>query len=319
LYITIAGTIGDVGVVPDYFDNMNLTENAAKIIFKFIDKNWLQKALSSKMLQQQFLTKTNKLAQPKLALHRIAKSCIAFPPSAEQHRIVAKVDELMALCDQLEQEQEDTDGIHQILVETVLEPMTKAADYDECIAAWQRISNHFDTLFATGQSIDHLKQTILQLAVMGRLVPQDPNDEPASVLLQKIAREKARLIKEGKIKKEKKLPEISEDEMPFELPEGWEWVNLSDLHAIVTDGDHQPPPKSESGIPFLVIGNLNTGNISFSNCKFVEKKYFKNLDWSRKPGNGDILYTVTGSYGIPIPVNSRAIACRNYLAKIFSR
>ena len=114
------------------------------------------------------------------------KSCFSeyplpLPPLAEQHRIVAKVDELMALCDQLEQQQTDSNATHQTLVETLLATLTNAADQRECAEAWQRIANHFDTLFTTEQSIDQLKQTILQLAVMGKLVPHEPMDLPAPV------------------------------------------------------------------------------------------------------------------------------------------
>nr|WP_308420661.1 restriction endonuclease subunit S [Photobacterium damselae] len=127
----------------------------------------------------------------------------ALPPEKEQHRIVAKVDELMALCDQLEQQTEANIEAHQLLVRTLLNTLTHSADADELMENWARISDHFETLFTTEESIDQLKQTILQLAVMGKLVPQDPNDEPASVLLERIAEEKAQLIKEKKIKKQK--------------------------------------------------------------------------------------------------------------------
>ncbi|NMU30510.1 restriction endonuclease subunit S, partial [Vibrio parahaemolyticus] len=86
--------------------------------------------------------------------------------------------------------------------------------------------------FTTEEGIDQLKKTILQLAVMGKLVPQDPSDEPAAELLKRIAEEKAQLVKEKKIKKQKALPPISEDEKPFELPSGWEWCHLPDLGEL---------------------------------------------------------------------------------------
>ncbi len=152
-----------------------------------------------------------------------------LPPLAEQHRIVAKVDELMALCDQLEQETDASLGAHQTLVEILLSALTSAADHAQFASAWQRIAGHFDTLFTTEESIAQLKQTILQLAVMGKLVPQDPNDEPASELLKKIAAEKAKLVKEGKIKKEKPLPPVGEDETLFSLPLGWAWCRLENV------------------------------------------------------------------------------------------
>jgi len=193
-----------------------------------------------------------------------ALASIAFPlpPHEEQHRIVAKVDELMALCDVLEQEQTDSSGAHQTLVETLLGTLTQAKDHHELGAAWSRIAEHFDTLFTTEQSIDQLKQTILQLAVMGKLVPQDPNDEPASELLKKIAAEKEQLIKEKKIKKQKPLPPINEDEKPFELPIGWRWARLQEIVSLLGDGLHGTPEYSLNEKYYFVNGNnLKNGKV----------------------------------------------------------
>lgn len=176
------------------------------------------------------------MAQPKLSLNSIKHTCIPIPPLEEQEYIADKVDELMALCDQLEQQTEASIEAHQVLVTTLLDTLTNSADADELMQNWARISEHFDTLFTTEESIDQLKQTILQLAVMGKLVPQDPSDEPAAELLKRIAEEKAQLVKEKKIKKQKALPPIAEDEKPFELPSGWEWCRLDDICFGITSG-----------------------------------------------------------------------------------
>ena len=172
---------------------------------------------------------TGSAGQKRITRDYFAGKPFPLPPLEEQRRIVAKVDELMALCDRLEQEQAESGEAHRTLVETLLGTLTQVKNNQELAEAWRRIAGHFDILFTTEQSIDQLKQTILQLAVMGKLVPQDPNDEPASELLKKIAAEKARLIKEGKIKKQKPLPPIDEGEMPFELSEGWKWAYLNDI------------------------------------------------------------------------------------------
>lgn len=182
-------------------------------------------------------------ARPNLSMGNISKFVIPVPPIHEQHRIVAKVDELMALCDQLEQQTEASIEAHQVLVTTLLDTLINSADADELMQNWARISELFDTLFTTEESIDQLKQTILQLAVMGKLVPQDPNDEPAAELLKRIAEEKAQLVKEKKIKKQKALPPISEDEKPFELPSGWEWCRLGQIGYDLGGGT---PSKSNS-------------------------------------------------------------------------
>lgn len=151
---------------------------------------------------------------------------IPIPSEAEQKRIVAKVDELMALCDQLETQHNNAAEAHEKLVSHLLGTLTQSQSAADFSANWQRIAAHFDTLFTTETSIAFLKQTLLQLAVMGKLVPQDPNDVPASELLKRIQAEKAKLIAEGKIKKGKPLALITEDEKQFELPEKWEWVRF---------------------------------------------------------------------------------------------
>ncbi|EIT1182440.1 restriction endonuclease subunit S [Salmonella enterica] len=172
---------------------------------------------------------------------------IAIPPQSEQKAIVSKVNELMTLCDQLEQHSLTSLDAHQQLVETLLTTLTDSQNADELAENWARISEHFDTLFTTEASIDALKQTILQLAVMGKLVPQDPNDEPASELLKRITQEKVQLVKDGKIKKQKPLPPISDEEKPFELPDGWEWCRIGNLVNIrpelVAPDEYQSLPQ----------------------------------------------------------------------------
>ncbi|EGR0725089.1 restriction endonuclease subunit S [Vibrio cholerae] len=196
---------------------------------------------------------------------------IPLPPEAEQHRIVAKVDELMALCDQLEQQTEASIEAHQVLVTTLLDTLTNSADADELMQNWARISEHFDTLFTTEESIDQLKQAILQLAVMGKLVPQDPSDEPAAELLKRIAEEKAQLVKEKKIKKEKALPPISEDEKPFELPSGWEWCRFGSLFKSFSNGLYKPAKfYTDAGVISLRMYNIQDGKIDFEGAKRVE-------------------------------------------------
>lgn len=276
--------------------------NTPKYIQKFI-KLFFQQAF------QRLNTSMKGAAIPHLDTKALREGIIAVPPLAEQYRIVDKVNALMVLCDQLEQQTETSIEAHQTLVEVLLNTLTSSTDTQELMQNWQRISEHFDTLFATEKSIDILKQTILQLAVMGKLAPQNPNDEPASELLKRIAEEKIQLIKEKKIKKQKVLPLITNEEKLFELPNGWEWCYLQDLFSVVTDGDHQAPPKADSGVPFLMIGNLNAGNIKFESCKFVPVSYYQKLDWTRQPAKGDLLYTVTGSYGIPIIVKEDKAFC----------
>ncbi|WP_346841075.1 restriction endonuclease subunit S [Metapseudomonas otitidis] len=177
---------------------------------------------------------TGTAGQKRLPKDFVEANPFPLPPLSEQHRIVAKVDELMALCDRLEARQADADSAHAQLVQALLDSLTQAPDAGDFAQSWQRLAEHFHTLFTTESSIDALKQTLLQLAVMGKLVPQDPGDEPASELLRQIADEKARLVAEGKLKKQKSSADINEVEKPFALPNSWVWIRLEEIAQVGT-------------------------------------------------------------------------------------
>lgn len=189
---------------------------------------------------------------------KMERLVIPFPPLSEQQRIVAKVDELMALCDRLEAQQDDAAAAHAQLMQTLLNSLTRAQDADDFAASWQRISTHFDVLFTTEASIDALKQTTLQLAVMGKLVPQDPNDEPASELLKRI--QCSRVTKKRRIKCVS--TEISQQEKPFDLPDGWCWGLLPDLGELAR-GKSRHRPRND---PALYAGGkfplIQTGDVA---------------------------------------------------------
>lgn len=207
---------------------------------------------------------THGMNLPRLGTDKAIHAVVELTAIAEQVRIVNKVDELMSLCDQLEQQSLSSLDAHQQLVETLLATLTDSQDTKELSDNWARISQYFGTLFTTEASIDALKQTILQLAVMGKLVPQDPDDEPASELLKHIEQEKAELVKQGKIKKQKPLPPVSDEEKPFELPQGWEWCRIIEIAQVGTGAtpsrdnpDYWETPEfnwvtsGETSLPFI--------------------------------------------------------------------
>ncbi|EHT4048179.1 restriction endonuclease subunit S [Escherichia coli] len=213
---------------------------------------------------------THGMNLPRLGTEKAQQAVIELAPIQEQLRIVSRVDKLMSLCDQLEQQSLTSLDAHQQLVETLLGTLADSQNAEELAENWARINEHFDTLFTTEASVDALKQTILQLAVMGKLVPQDPNDEPASELLKRIAQEKAQLVKEGKIKKQKPLPPISDEEKPFELPEGWEWCRLGNILQDIKYGTSQKCNYNIKGVPVLRIPNIVKGFIELDDIKYGE-------------------------------------------------
>ncbi|WP_244583499.1 restriction endonuclease subunit S, partial [Escherichia coli] len=248
---------------------------------------------------------THGMNLPRLGTEKAQQAVIELAPIQEQLRIVSRVDKLMSLCDQLEQQSLTSLDAHQQLVETLLGTLTDSQNAEELAENWARISEHFDTLFTTEASVDALKQTILQLAVMGKLVPQDPNDEPASELLKRIAQEKAQLVKEGKIKKQKPLPPISDEEKPFELPSGWEWCRLgcigNPMDSAIVDGPFGSSINTkidyiDNGCPVTRMGNIRPFEYINENMKYVTPEKLHLL----KRHNilpGDVLMGKVGSIG----------------------
>ncbi|KGA33271.1 restriction endonuclease [Pectobacterium brasiliense] len=236
LLICRIGTLGRVTIVDiDRPFSLFVSVGLIKTLLNDLSVNYLHKVFYSPcLLSQMEEIKVGGSHTNKLNLNDIPNLLIPFPAEKEQEKIVAKITQLMFLCDQLEQQSLSNLDAHQQLVETLLATLTESQDAEELAENWTRISQHFDTLFTTESSIDGLKQTILQLAVIGKLVPQDPNDEPASELLKRIEQEKAQLVKEGKIKKRKPLPVISNEEKPFELPQGWEWCRIIEIAQVGT-------------------------------------------------------------------------------------
>ncbi len=218
IYITVAGTIGKVGTIPDFFDGANLTENADKLIIPFYNKDCLVLTLNSPFVQEQIIKATTVVGQPKLAIARIEKLLVPIIPMSEQSKIVEeykRIDNLL-IC------------------------------YDSIFEQIELINNSI---------AQDLKKSILQYAIQGKLVPQIEAEGTAQELLEEIKQEKLRLVKEGKLKKsavqdsiiykgednkyyEKigdKTQEITE-EIPYGLPTGWQFCRLSTL-CWLDDGE----------------------------------------------------------------------------------
>jgi len=228
LYLTIAGTIGNVGIVPSMFDGMNLTENAAKLTNIQIDKKYLMYALLTTESQEQFYSRFHQVAQPKLSIETASSTIFPLPPLAEQRRIVKAVDELFEQIDIIERSEKDLE-----------------------------------------EAANKTRDKLLNLAIQGHLVPQDPNEEPASVLLERIRAEKARLVKEGKLKK-KDLEEkpISPDEIPFDLPEGWVWTCMKECNYFMSSQE-DPTKKPEKQYELYSVPTFETGMPEFVKGKEI--------------------------------------------------
>jgi type I restriction enzyme S subunit len=232
-------------------------------------------------------------AQSGFSKKDIANRVLPLPPLADQHYIVQKVDELMALCDRLEQQTSDQLEAHETLVDTLLGTLTQSENTTELADNWARLATHFDTLFTTEQSIDKLKQTILQLAVMGRLVEQLSSDAPAFMLLKSIEETKEMLVADRKIKKSKILPPVLAEEEPYRVPKGWTWSRVGSVALFTEYGTSVKTLGSIIGIPVLKMGDIQEGRILIGGQKHAPKTTEGIQDLLLK--HGDLLYNRTNS------------------------
>ncbi|MFT6218542.1 MAG: type I restriction enzyme S subunit [Cycloclasticus pugetii] len=295
LLVMVGGSLGKIGVVSINDLPAVLNQNMWRFVrFGGVEKNYFIHGL--KLINSSQITIT-KSTHGHLSQGDYLRKLFPLPPEKEQHRIVAKVDELMALCGQLEQQTESSLDAHKRLVDTLLSTLTDARNANELSSNWARLADHFGTLITTDYAVEQLKQTILQLAVMGKLVPQDPNDEPASELLKRITAEKEQLIKDKKIKKQKPLPEIADKERIFELPDSWQWYRMDDFCFGITSGS--TPPKSEfndhTGVPYLKVYNIRDQFIDFEyRPQFVTPDYHSTKLKRSVLYPGDVIMNIVG-------------------------
>ena len=229
-------------------------------IVEIFNKDFLYYLLSSSMVYNQFCRRVSGAVVNNLNSEKVATTLIPLPPLAEQKRIVAKIEELLPYVER----------------------------YETAYNKLQQLNKRFPV---------DLQKSVLQLAIQGRLVPQHPEEGNAEDLYKQIQAEKQKLVKEGKIKKEKPLPPITDDEKPFEIPKSWKWVRLMEIVSNLGDGIHGAPQFDDNGSYFFVNGN------NLSNGKIIIKADTKKIsvieyEKYKKPLNYDtILISINGTIG----------------------
>jgi type I restriction enzyme S subunit len=281
-------TIVDTNIPFSLFVSVGLLKLPKKTNFS----RYFHCALSSPLMYRQYdQIKAGGSHTNKLNLGDIPRLFVPVPPLNEQHRIVAKVDELMALCDRLDAKQADAESAHTQLVQALLDSLIQASDATGFATNWQLLAEHFHSLFTTEHSIDAFKQTLLQLAVAGKLVPQDTSEESANELLKRIAEEKEQLIAKGKIRKPKQRSEINDEDKAIILPKGWEAVRFGQIIDLIS-GQHLGPDEyfenaRAGAIPYLT-GPADFGETYPRPTRFT-------IERRATSAKGDILLTVKGS------------------------
>lgn len=281
LILSKVGTTG-VPAIVDTTEPFSLFVSVALLKFdcKCIDVEFLYYMLMSPLVQAQATENTRGVGNKNWVLDAIASTMVVLPPLVEQKRIVAKIEELLPYVDRY-------------------------------AAAYEKLEQ-FNAKFP-----EDMKKSILQYAIQGKLVEQREEEGTGEELYRQIQTEKQRLIKEGKIKKEKPLPKITEDELPFDIPESWKWCRLSDV-IDVRDGTHDSPKYVPVGIPLVTSKNLVNGVIDYGNVKYITQKDADKINVRSMVDDDDILFAMIGSIGNPVLVKKDREFCIKNMA-LFKR
>jgi type I restriction enzyme S subunit len=277
-------TIGKISIleVPAYHNEAIISVYPSK----FVNKDFLFKILPSRAKAgiSKSAIKGNTLNSKSLA-----KLLIPLPPLPEQLRIVSKVNDLMAICNQLEQQHINSSETHEKLVQVLLHSLAQSKNMQEFKDCWQKIASHFEVLFTTEESVDELIKTIIQLAVMGKLVPQDPKDEPASELIKKIE------IEKSAIKKIKNTFSFNKDNISFNLPQGWKWVKFSDIAQHNSGKTLDSSRNTGEHRNYITTSNLYWGSFDLSS---IRKMPIEDYELERCTAKkGDLLIIEGGEAG----------------------
>lgn len=247
-------------------------------------------------------TQTTNIAN--ISLGRLNPFILGVPPLAEQHRIVARVDELMALLDRLEAAKEARDATRAQLRDSALAALQDANDAELVKTAWSRVADNMHDLFTDPADIQPLRQTVLELATRGRLTNQDAAEEPASKIVEQVAERQKELVLERAIPRPKPLPTVSPEEVPFDVPQGWRWVRIQEITTLVTDGVHKTPTYVEEGIPFLSIKDISAGKLDFSATRYIPEHEHREINKRCNPSRGDLLFCRIGTLGRAVVVDT---------------
>lgn len=262
---TGTGTIGRVITLDEVPEGLVCDSHVTLVRCPWVNARYLQTWLASDAVYGQIeLLAAGSTNQIEWTAQLANGQLVPVPPFSEQHRIVAKVEELMALCDALEVQSTSALESHQTLVETLLATLVNSSDATDLAANWARLETHFDTLFTTEASIDALKQVVLNLAIRGKIVCQDDQDEAARLMLQRLQAE------QGNGKRARKITKATAGsvEPAFQLPSTWEWSTLGDLALDLRYGTSKKCERGGAGTPVLRIPNVSGGVVNLIDLKF---------------------------------------------------
>ena len=329
ILVTLTGTRGR----RDYFYTVRVSENDLKSkelylnqrvgnlrIFKEIESKYINILLkSSYILDKIFLTETGTANQGNIGTEEVKKLVLCIPPIEEQKRIVSKVEKLQSIIKDLKEIYIKNQNNRENLKKSLLSEIESQSSDKDLLKNLETVFTNFDKIIKTKEDIKDIRNLILSLAIKGKLVEQNQDDEKASELIKRIKAEKQRLIDEKVIKKEKPLPPIEDEEIPFDIPNNWEWVRLGELGNIFNGNSINEKVKKEkyedipNGLNYIATKDIvyPTSIINYNNGIKIPFEELNKFRIAHK--NSVLICSEGGSAGKKIGITEEDICFGNKL------
>lgn len=272
---------------------------APRYVLAYLKSPWFLDNGESKM--------TGTAGQKRLPKDFVARHPFPLPPLAEQHRIVAKVDELMALCDRLEARQQDAEAAHARMVQALLDSLAQARDAADLMVCWQRLAHLFPEALVAETAVERLRQVVQQLGVMGKLTSREPTDGLSVDLLSKISAVRSTALAVGHSRAPRGAVGMVGKEVPYDLPDEWCWSTAEQVCEVIVDCPHSTPKFVPSGVLCLDTNSVKQGQIVAERSRYVDESTYAERVARLVPQPGDVVFTREGTVGesVVIPVGVR--------------
>lgn len=291
IYSTVRPYLLNVAIIDRDFDLETIASTAFAVVhpWRGVDARYLYHYLRSPFFVSYVESVQIGMAYPAISDEKFFAGLVPLPPTDEQARIVAKVDELMALCDRLEQQQQTRRKLQNALRQTTLTALANAQGPHALHEAWSRLEAGFGQLFSAPEDVGELRQLVLELAVRGHLSASNADDEAASVQLTRIRKLSAQSSIAGRRRKSITYRPVNADEVDYAAPNGWASARLGELVRVLNGRAYAKSELLHKGTPVLRVGNL-----------FTSKDWYYSdleLDADKYCDKGDLLYAWSASFG----------------------
>ncbi|WP_133716357.1 restriction endonuclease subunit S [Methylocaldum gracile] len=291
ILIAVKGTIGKINILN--LDEAAIGRQLMAIRALAVNPRFI--ALILRCHENYFLTKSIGIAIPGISREDILHLAIGVPPLKEQVSIVAKVDELMALCDKLEAQQQDHRKLQNALRQSTLQAVAAATNPHELQTTWAHLAENFGQLFQAPEDVGELRNLVLELAIHGFLMDRHKDDEPAELLIDRSLAAKASRLDSGEMKR-KTASATDVFQLQIPIPEHWGKAQLDEIFQFI-DYRGKTPPKTNSGVVLITAKNVRPGKLNEQPVEYISEKSYR--EWMTRgfPRVGDLLITTEAPLG----------------------